>query len=59
MKVKDVNEELSKHSAGTFLDLLKFNNSYIGACDITGISPVWEMHPDTDEFYSGPQKLDR
>lgn len=51
MQVKDVNEELSKHPAGTFLDLLKFNNSYIGACDITGISPVWEMHPDTDEFF--------
>ena len=51
MQVKDVKEELSKHPAGTFLDLLQFNHSNIGACDITGVSPVWEMHPDTDEFF--------
>jgi len=51
MQVKDVSKELSKHPTGTFLDLLKFNNSYIGACDITGVSPAWEMHPDTDEFF--------
>ena len=51
MEVIDINEELSKHPAGTFLNLLKFNDSHIGACDITGVSPVWEMHPDTDEFF--------
>lgn len=51
MKVLDVEKELSKHPEGTFLDLLEFNNSHFGACDITGVSPVWEMHPDTDEFF--------
>lgn len=51
MKVIDVIEELSRHPEGSFLNLLKFNNSYFGACDITGDSPVWEMHPDTDEFF--------
>ena len=51
MIVKDVKEELSKHPEGTFLSLLNFNNSAIGACKITGVSPVWEMHPDTDEFF--------
>ncbi len=51
MEILDVEKELSKHPAGTFLNLLKFNGSYFGACDITGVSPVWEMHPDTDEFF--------
>ena len=51
MKVLDVLEELSKHPEGTFLNLLEFNNSHIGACDVSGVSPVWEMHPDTDEFF--------
>lgn len=51
MDVIDVIGELSKHPAGTFLHLLEFNGSHIGACDITGVSPVWEMHPDTDEFF--------
>ena len=51
MKVINVKEELSRHPAGTFLDLLEFNQHHIGACDITGESPVWEMHPDTDEFF--------
>ena len=51
MKVIDVEKELAKHPEGTFLSLLKFNEAHFGACDITGISPVWEMHPDTDEFF--------
>ena len=51
MKVINVKDELSKHDAGTFLNLLEFNQNHIGACDITGESPVWEMHPDTDEFF--------
>ena len=51
MEVLDVAKELSRHPAGTFLNILKFNDSYFGACDITGVSPVWEMHPDTDEFF--------
>ncbi len=51
MEIKDIKKELSKHPAGTFLNLLKFNRTHIGACDISGSSPVWEMHPDTDEFF--------
>ncbi len=51
MEVIDVYEELAKHPAGSFLNLLKFNDAHIGACDVTGVSPVWEMHPDTDEFF--------
>ena len=51
MEIIDVKEELSRHPKGTFLNLLGFNNSHFGACDITGESPVWEMHPDTDEFF--------
>ena len=51
MEVIDINDALSKHPEGTFLDLLAFNDAHFGACDITGVSPVWEMHPDTDEFF--------
>jgi mannose-6-phosphate isomerase-like protein (cupin superfamily) len=51
MKATDVLTELAKHPQATFLDLAKFNNSTIGGCDIQGESPVWEMHPDTDEFF--------
>ncbi len=51
MNVIDVREELSKHPEGTFLNILEFNHNHVGACDITGESPVWEMHPDTDEFF--------
>ena len=51
MKVVDVFEELAKHPEGSFVDLLKFNHAHFSVCDITGESPVWEMHPDTDEFF--------
>lgn len=51
MNVINIIEALSKHPSGTFLNVLKFNHHHIGACDITGESPVWEMHPDTDEFF--------
>lgn len=51
MDVIDIKEMLSKKPAGTFLNLIKFNDTNFGACDITGVSPVWEMHPDTDEFF--------
>ncbi|MEM1113044.1 MAG: cupin domain-containing protein [Pseudomonadota bacterium] len=51
MDVLDVVQELAKHPSGTFLNLLKFNDAQFGACDVTGVSPVWEMHPDTDEFF--------
>ena len=42
---------LSSHPQGEFLELVRFNEASFGTCDITGTSPVWEMHPDTDEFF--------
>ena len=51
MVVKDILAELAQHPDGTFLNVMDFNDSAIGACSITGESPVWEMHPDTDEFF--------
>ena len=51
MRVTDVKAALAAHPAGTFLDVAGFNGHNLGACDITGVSPVWEMHPDTDELF--------
>ena len=51
MEVKDIQAILAASPEGTFLDLAEFNDHAFGACSITGISPVWEMHPDTDEFF--------
>ena len=47
----DVDALLAAHPQGSFLDVVKFNGHSVGACDITGVSPVWEMHPDTDELF--------
>lgn len=51
MDIKHVLTELSQHPDGTFLEIQAFNQQSFGACKITGTSPVWEMHPDTDEFF--------
>ncbi len=51
MEVKNIISELASHPEGTFLDVVQMNGRNVGACDITGVSPVWEMHPDTDEFF--------
>jgi mannose-6-phosphate isomerase-like protein (cupin superfamily) len=51
MEVKNILSELAAQPEGSFLDIVSFNGSNVGACDITGISPVWEMHPDTDELF--------
>lgn len=51
MQVKHVLSELAAKPEGTFLELMPFNGRAIGACHITGTAPVWEMHPDTDEFF--------
>ena len=51
MEIKSIDNALSEHPDGTFLDIAAFNGNSFGACAITGISPVWEMHPDTDEFF--------
>lgn len=51
MNIKNVFSELAGAPEGTFLSLMPFNDNPIGACSITGHSPVWEMHPDTDECF--------
>ena len=51
MEINDVKAALAAHPAGTFLNLVAFDGYNLGACDITGVSPVWEMHPDTDELF--------
>lgn len=51
MEVKNVAAELAAHPEGSFLNVVPFNGSHIGACSITGVSPVWEMHPNTDEWF--------
>ena len=51
MIIKNVFAELAAHQEGSFIDLMPFNGRNVGTCDITGTSPVWEMHPDTDEFF--------
>nr|WP_277602451.1 cupin domain-containing protein [Parahaliea mediterranea] len=33
------------------MEFAPFNGESFGACSFTGTSPVWEMHPDTDEFF--------
>ena len=51
MKVTDIVSLLNAHPEGSFLDFAAFNGQNFGTCSITGVSPVWEMHPDTDEFF--------
>lgn len=51
MKPVDVLQALGEHPVGSFIDLVAFNGHSLGACDISGESPVWEMHPDTDELF--------
>lgn len=51
LESKNILTELSKHPEGTFLSLIDFNSKSFGACSISGESPVWEMHPDTDEMF--------
>ena len=51
MQVVDIYAALAEQERGTFLNLHQFNEHHVGACDINGVSPVWEMHPDTDEFF--------
>ena len=51
MEVKHILSELASNPEGSFLDVVPFNGNHVGACSITGSSPVWEMHPDTDEFF--------
>lgn len=47
----DIFALLKEHGEGKFLDIVTFNGNNFGACDLVGVSPVWEIHPDTDEFF--------
>ena len=49
--VKDIVKELAAHPEATFVDLLPFNEFAFSAVAIQGQSPIWEMHPDTDEWF--------
>lgn len=51
MLVHTLLERLAEHPDGSFIDIESFNGHKIGACSISGVSPVWEMHPDTDELF--------
>ena len=51
MHIKNIFAELAAHPEGSFLNVGAFHGHNFGTCDITGVSPVWEMHPDTDEFF--------
>ena len=51
MKIVDTNKKLTEQHGGSFLNLLEFNHSCIGAGTGPAESLVWEMHPDTDEFF--------
>lgn len=51
MEVTDVLKLIAENPEGSFLAFGSFNGTAFGACDITGVSPGWEMHPDTDEFF--------
>ena len=51
MEITDILQLLREHPEGSFLQFGSFNGSAFGTCDVTGVSPGWEMHPDTDEFF--------
>lgn len=51
MQVIDVLALLGENPEGSFLDVASFNGKSFGTCNISGVAPGWEMHPDTDEFF--------
>ena len=51
MDITDVHKLLADNPQGSFLDFSALNGTSFGTCSVTGISPGWEMHPDTDEFF--------
>ncbi len=51
METTNIPTLLSENPEGSFLEFASFNGRSFGTCRITGVSPGWEMHPDTDEFF--------
>ena len=51
MQITDVLKLLKDNPEGSFLSFSDFNGTSFGTCSVTGVSPGWEMHPDTDEFF--------
>ncbi len=51
MQVVDLKALLKTGNEGDFLDVARFNEHTFGTSCISGTSPYWEMHPDTDEFF--------
>ncbi len=51
MDITDVHNLIAEHPEGSFLEFSPFNGNSFGTCSVTGVSPGWEMHPDTDEFF--------
>ena len=49
MEIKHVISELASQPDGSFLEMVQFNGAGVGACCIEGTSPVWEMHPRSEE----------
>jgi len=51
LNIVQIEQELSQEPEGSFLSLVNLNEHSLGACTVTGVSPVWEMHPDTEELF--------
>ena len=51
MDIIDTLKLLGEHPEGEFLKLHDFNQHHFGCSTVKGISPVWEMHPDTEEYF--------
>lgn len=51
METTNVLALLDSNPEGSFLEFSQFNGRAFGTCRIEGVSPGWEMHPDTDEFF--------
>lgn len=51
MDIIELDTLLADNPQATFHAFHDFNGKAFGAVAIEGASPVWEMHPDTDEFF--------
>ena len=51
MEIANIEELLDSGPAMKFHQVLPFNGHQVGAAHIEGVSPGWEMHPDTDELF--------